>query len=317
MRIVVYAPGEETAVRACQAVFKRAADLEQIMSDYRPDSELMKLCSRAVGKWGRVSRELFYVLQRAQKLASQTSGAFDVTVGNLVQLWRRARQLKKLPSEAELAEARAKTGWQKMNLNVRLRAVRLQTAGMRLDLGGIAKGYACDEALKIFRRRRLPHALIEMGGDIVVGDAPPGQDGWRIDIALDDETTMLTGRQKDGRTGGREEKTVRNPKFTIRNWRDPNSGLRNAAISTSGDTEQFVEIDGVRYSHILDPRTGLGLTTRAMATVTARDGLTSDSLATAACVLGEPEAYGLQRYYRDAEIRVKQVKNDARNSQIK
>lgn len=297
MRIVVYAPDEETAVRACQAVFKRAADLEQIMSDYRPDSELMKLCSRAVGKWVRISRELFYVLQRAQKLASQTSGAFDVTVGNLVQLWRRARQLKKLPSETELAEARAKTGWQKMNLNVRLRIVRLQTAGMRLDLGGIAKGYACDEALKTLRRRRLPHALIEMGGDIVVGDAPPGQDGWRIDIALDDWERGVTSLNRPSFHGVH--------------------GLRNAAVSTSGDTEQFVEIDGVRYSHIVDPRTGLGLTTRAMATVVARDGLTSDSLATAACVLGDPAAYDLKRYYRDVEVRVKQVKNDVRNSQIK
>lgn len=280
MRIVVYAPGEETAVRACQEVFKRAADLEQRMSDYRPDSELMKLCSRAVGKRVRVSRELFYVLQRAQKLASQASGAFDVTVGNFVQLWRRARQLKKLPSGAELAEARAKTGWQKMDLDVRLRTVRLQAAGMRLDLGGIAKGYTCDEALKILRRHRLPHVLIEMGGDIVMGDAPPGQEGWRIEINRGDLTF----------------------------------GLRNAAISTSGDTEQFVEIDGVRYSHIVDPRTGLGLTTRVMATVIARDGLTSDSLATAACVLGEPAAYELKRFYKEVDIRIEQVKEEVRSS---
>lgn len=299
MRVVVFAPNEETAVRACRAVFKRAADLEQMMSDYRPDSELMKVCSRAVRKGVRVSRELFYVLQRAQKLASQTGGAFDVTVGHFVQLWRRARQTKRLPSEAELAQAREKTGWRKMELDARFRTVRLQTADMRLDLGGIAKGYACDEALKILRRQRLPRALIEMGGDIVVGDAPPGQDGWKIDVLSSRGSGIRTPAMGYGaRDSGFE-------KYSI-----PYS-LKNAAVSTSGDTEQFVEIDGVRYAHIVDPRTGLGLTTRAMATVIAPNGITSDSLATAACILGEPAAYELKKHYKNTEIHIRQVRDES------
>jgi thiamine biosynthesis lipoprotein len=287
MRIVVYAPGEEPAVRACQETFKRAADLEQIMSDYRPDSELMHLCQRAVRKSVRVSKELFYILQRAQKLASQTSGAFDVTVGPLVQLWRRARQSKQLPSERERMEAMAKVGWHKLELNVCTRTARLEAEGMRLDLGGIAKGYACDEALRVLRRHRLNRALVEMGGDMVMGDAPPGQDGWKIDL----------------------------PDFGMRNSEFRNGStlkfLKKVAVSTSGDTEQFVEIDGVRYAHIVDPRTGLGLTTRAMATVIAPNGITSDSLATAACVLGESRAYELRRYYRNIDIRVRQVRENA------
>ncbi|MFN3689734.1 MAG: FAD:protein FMN transferase, partial [Fimbriimonadales bacterium] len=240
-RIVVYAREEAQAVRACRAAYARISELEHQMSDYRADSELNRLCQQAVGRWVRVSPELFYVLWRGQKLAQQTNGAFDVTVGALVRLWREARRTGTLPDEATLQAAKARSGYHLLELSLPRRAVRLKTAGMQLDLGGIAKGYACDWALRTLRRHGVPHALIQMGGDIVAGDAPPNEQGWRVALA-EGGTTLL----------------------------------RNAALSTSGSTEQYVEINGVRYAHIIDPRTGLGLTRLLLARVRARDGITAD-----------------------------------------
>ncbi|MCS6923435.1 MAG: FAD:protein FMN transferase, partial [Fimbriimonadales bacterium] len=178
--IIVYAPTEAHAFRACRAAYARISVLEQQMSDYRVDSELNQLCQRAVGRWVRVSPELFYVLWRAQHLARQTQGAFDITLGPLVRLWREARRTGALPDEATLRAAKARSGYHLLELSLRRRAVRLKTEGMQLDLGGIAKGYACDHALRALRQHGIRHALIQMGGDIVAGDAPPDTSGWRI-----------------------------------------------------------------------------------------------------------------------------------------
>ncbi|MEJ5383876.1 MAG: FAD:protein FMN transferase [Fimbriimonadales bacterium] len=267
--IVVYAAQEAQAVEACRAAYTRISELEQQMSDYRVDSELNLLCRDAVGRWRRVSRELFYVLWRAHRLAQQTDGAFDPTVGALVRLWREARRTGQLPDPQTLQAARARSGYRLMELCLRRRAVRLKVEGMQLDLGGIAKGYACDHALRVLRRYGITRALIQMGGDIAAGDPPPDAPAWRIALAEGGETTLARG-----------------------------------ALSTSGSTEQFVEIGGARYAHIIDPRTGLGLTRLILARVRARDGITADSLATAAAVLGKSGIQRLQRLYKGAQIEV-------------
>jgi thiamine biosynthesis lipoprotein len=272
-RLVVYAPDEARALAACRAAYHRISELEAKMSDYRPDSELMLLCQRAVNRWVRVSRELFYVLWRAQKLAAQTAGAFDITVGPLVQLWREARRTKQLPDEATLNEAKARVGWQKLALSQRRCAARLMRAGMRLDLGGIAKGYACDEALRTLKRFGIRRALVQMGGDLVTGEPPPEQPGWRIEVpGLDGQVQTL--------------------------W------LYRCALATSGSTEQYVEIAGKRYAHLIDPRTGLGLTRLTLARVQAPDGITADSLATAACIVGAEGIDRLKRLYPHTTIEV-------------
>ncbi|MCS7208335.1 MAG: FAD:protein FMN transferase [Fimbriimonadales bacterium] len=267
--MIVYAADEEQAVRACRAAYARISALEERMSDYRIDSELNRLCQRAVGRWVKVSAALFYVLWRAQKLARQTDGAFDPTVGPLVRLWREARRTAQLPDAARLRAAQACSGYRLMELSVARRAVRLQRAGMQLDLGGIAKGYACDHALRTLRRFGITRALVQMDGDIVAGDAPPDTKGWRIALPEGGDTL-----------------------------------LANAALSTSGSTEQYVEIDGTRYAHIIDPRTGLGLTRLVMARVRAPDGITADSLATAAAVLGAVHAKRLETLYRGVQVEV-------------
>jgi thiamine biosynthesis lipoprotein len=182
-RLVLYAPDESTGNRAAQAAFRRVAELDGIMSDYRATSEIMQLCKKAGGDPVPVSSELFAVLDRAQEVAQRTDGAFDVTIGPVVRLWRLARRTQRLPPADELAAARALVGWQLVKLDPKKRTVQLTRPGMLLDLGGIGKGYAADEVLAVLRKHNITRALIAAGGDVGVGDPPPGEPGWRVGIA--------------------------------------------------------------------------------------------------------------------------------------
>jgi len=259
-RIVLYAPDKPTADQAARAAFGRIKQLNDILSDYDTDSELSRLSQTAgSGRAVQVSADLWFVLKRAQELAQRTDGAFDVTVGPVVSLWRKARREKKLPDPAKLAEALKAVGYRKLVLDPQRHAARLLVPYMRLDLGAIAKGYAVDAALKVLRARGVTRALVSGGGDMVAGDAPPGKRGWRIELAPLDVTNAPPVR------------------FV---W------LANAGLATSGDLFQHLEIDGKRYSHIVDPHTGIGLTDHSLVTVIAPDGITADGLSTAISVLG-------------------------------
>jgi thiamine biosynthesis lipoprotein len=258
-RLVLFAPTEARAEQAARAAFARIEQLENIMSDYRASSELMRLCARAGQGPTPVSPDLMRVLSRADEIARRSGGAFDVTVGPVVALWRKARKEGKLPAVSELEAARRLVGWRNVALDRARRTVTLAAPGMKLDLGGIAKGYACDAALAEMRRRGIASAMAEMGGDLAVGAPPPGKRGWRI--------------------------AVPNAQGTP----DAEMDLSRCAVSTSGSSEQFVEFAGVRYSHIVDPATGLGLTSPISVTVIAPTGELSDGLSTAISVLG-PEA---------------------------
>jgi thiamine biosynthesis lipoprotein len=256
-RIVLYAADESSAREAARAAFSRVAALDDCMSDYKPDSELMRLCAKAGGDPVPVSPELFTVLTKAQQVAEKSDGAFDVTVGPVVRLWRLARRTQRLPDADKLAKARALVGYRNVRLDPANHTVQLLKPGMQLDLGGIAKGYAADEALAVLKKHGITSALVAAGGDIAVSGPPTGKDDWDIAIAPLD----------------RDEPA-------------PHLLLHDAAVSTSGDAEQYVEIGGVRYSHIVDPRTGIGLTGRSEVTVVAKHGIDSDSLTKVAAVLG-------------------------------
>ena len=280
-QILVYASDRETAHKAATDAFARIASLNATMSDYDKASELMRLCAKAGGPPVPVSAELFFVLSRAQEVSRQSGGAFDVTVGPVVKLWRKARKQRKLPDADKLAEARALVGWRNVRLDADQRTVQLLKAGMQLDLGGIAKGYAADEALAVLKKHGLERALVAAGGDIAVAAPPPDADGWKIAIAT------LPGEKDPGRLI-----------------------LHHAAVSTSGDAEQFVEIDGKRYSHIVDPRTGLGLVGRMSATVVARRGIDSDSLTKVVAVLGAEKGVKIIEANEGASARMVRKKGE-------
>jgi FAD:protein FMN transferase len=272
VRLVLHAASSEAARLAAASAFDRIAVLDRMMSDYRDDSELRRLDARPL-EWIPASPELFAVLTRAVEIAQATGGAFDPTVAPLVALWREARKAGRLPERSRLEAARALVGWRDIQFDSSRRAIRLGRPGMRLDLGGIAKGYILQDALRTLRDHGVPSALLEAGGDIVVGDAPPGRPGWRIDTPSAD------------------------PAFT-----DRAAKLSNAALATSGPTAQFIEIDGVRYSHVVDPRTGLGVTSHVVARVIAEDAATADALATALTVVGPEGADTIVRRFLGVRI---------------
>jgi thiamine biosynthesis lipoprotein len=275
-RIVVFAKDEGAAREATKAAFARVAQLNAIMSDYQSTSELMRLCAKAGGGPVKVSGELFYVLSRARRVSRESGGAFDVTVGPVVRLWRRARRTQLLPDPEKLKAARAVVRWKLVELDEKERTVRLAKPGMQLDLGGIGKGYAADEGLAVLARHGLTRALVAAGGDIRVGEPPPGRPGWAVAIAPVDA-------KKEG------------PRYMT---------LSRAAVSTSGDAEQYVEIGGKRYSHIIDPRTGLGLAGRMSATVVAPDGITADSLTKVVAVLGADKGFKVLQTYKGVSGRL-------------
>ena len=258
-RIVVYAPADSIARPAVAAAFERIAQLEDVFSNYRPTSEIGQLQRVKFGAAVAVSPDLLAVMLQADRLWRASDGAFDPTVGPLADLWRASQASLTLPSAAAVDRARDRTGWLHVRIDSVRQVVTLGRDDLSLDFGGIAKGYAGDEALIVLRSRGVTQALVELGGDIVVGDPPPGTKGWVIDGAT------------FGATYGADAQLV----------------LANQAVSTSGDSQQFVEIDGIRYSHIVDPRTGRGLTDSQVVTIIAESGLIADGLSTAVSVLGE------------------------------
>ena len=281
--ITLYARNEATGRSGAEAAFTKIAALDRMMTDYNPESELMRLSRKPAGEPIRVTDELFAILQKSQRVAEVSDGAFDVTIGPVVRQWRRTRRTGVLPAPEALTRARAAVGWQKLRLDPHNQTVTLTVPDMQLDLGGIAKGYAADQALAVLQAQGLPRALVAASGDIAIGDPPPGKRNWRVAM---------------GKLDGNEGQPARI------------LFLHNAAVSTSGDAEQFVEIGGQRYSHIINPHTGVGLTERLQVTVIGHHATDTDAFATATSVLGVERGVALLKSQPDLEGIFVQKKGD-------
>jgi len=264
-RILVYASDALAAQKAAMAAFDRVEELEDIMSDYREGSEVMRLCRVAVGTPQVVTPDLFYVLQNALRISKLSDGAFDVTIGPVVQVWREAKKKKQLPDTAALTKARQLVGYENVVLDSAARTVELKIPNMKIDLGGIGKGYAADQALEVLKSRGFGTALVQGGGEVVVGDSPPGKSGWKIAIRKPDPADPDA------------------PGYLV---------LHHKGISTSGDAFQYLEVNGQRYSHIINPADGMGLKDSPAVTIVARNGITADALATALDIM--PVTAGLK-----------------------
>ncbi len=263
----VYAEDEAAGQRACQAAFKRIAELNMVLSDYEPDSELSRLSAGSGTGKVPVSPELLTVLVQAKSIAEQTEGLLDPTAGPVIRVWRKVRTTKQLPDQNTIAESLKHVGYSNLRLDESRREVELTLDDMRLDLGAIAKGYVGDEAIKCLRELGYPIAMFEAGGDMVFGDPPPGEEGWLVKPAYDGL---------------------------------PELRLANTAAAISGNTVQFVEIDGKSYGHIIDPRTGYPITTRHVCLVAAASGLSADPLATLGTIMDETAYYKLlEAHYPD------------------
>lgn len=250
----MFAPEGATAERAANRAFSRMDSLEKLFSDWDPSSEVGKL-TKVEGR-KQVSGDLWEVLSLSIKIAEGTGGAFDPTVGPAVRLWRRARRLGELPRPENVEAALRRMGWE--NLEVGDSPwINLKVSGMRLDLGGVGKGFALDAMLETLTEEGIESALVDGGGDLAASGPPPGQKGWRVRVAPP--------------TGTGEGRRLL---------------LAHGAVATSGTRFQNFEVNGKSWSHLLDPRTGMALDFEIQATVVAPSGALADALASAACVLG-------------------------------
>lgn len=259
--ITVYADDSLALLPIIEKAYLRVDILNQIFSDYLDSSEINTVCHNAK-IWQPISDDLHHILKISEKANQMSGGAFDITVGHIVKTWRKARKTKRMPDAATLQAALQKTGFKNIEIDKNLPQMRLHTAEVLLDFGGIVKGYAAQEVVDILTKNGFPYCLIDAGGDLVAGKKPRlGQTefgGWKIGISLPDSDKKMM------------------PHFL---------SIENQAVATSGDMYQFFEHKGKRYSHIVNPKTGLGLTHQRNVTVIAPDGATADWLATACSIL--------------------------------
>ncbi len=247
-----------------QSLFARASELERICSRFDPASALSRLNAQAGRGAQRVPPELARLLAMSVGYARRTDGAFDVTLGPLFELWSEAGRRNRLPDRAELASARARVGSAKIRVRREEGTAELLAEGMSLDLGGIAKGFALDTLEAMLRERGVDSALLSFGQSSVQAlGAPSGEPGWRV----------LLRDAEDGFAGVLT--------------------LRDQALSVSGSLGQSFEIEGRRYGHVLDPRSGQPLVTRRLAAVVARSGTQAEALSKGLLVLGEADGIAL------------------------
>lgn len=258
--ITCYGTDGAAAKAAADEAFVKGEEINAIASDYIPESELMQL-SQKIGGPVKVSPLMAELLDASFEMAKSTEGTFDPTLGPLTRLWRETRRSEKLPSDNILAAAKAKCGWQDVVWDKEAGTILLKKPGMQLDLGGIAKGFTAEKMFEVMEKRGFPQTIIAAGGDLRLGDPPPGRTAWRVGL----------------QTFNPEE-----PEEVVE--------LKNCSVSTAGDLHQFVEIEGKRYSHIIDPKTGLGITGKVAVSVIAPHGVICDGLDTAACVIGADKA---------------------------
>jgi FAD:protein FMN transferase len=274
--IQVVAADAEQAGPALDAAFAALTQANNLFSSHLPTSEISRL-NAAEGEPRHLSAQTLALLGRALELGEQTGGAFDITAGPLIRLWKAAIRSGKLPSEADREAARKRVGYHQVALDRAASRARL-VPGMSLDLGGIAKGFAVDAAVAALRGRHLSGGIVDAGGDgYAMGTRPDGAP-WRIGIQ---HPRSVPGN--------------RLPEVLL---------LSDRAYATSGDYEQYTEIDGVRYHHVIDPRTGEPAHTAVSVTVVASDCTTADALATALLVLGPEDGIALVETLRDVECMI-------------
>ncbi|MDI6401449.1 FAD:protein FMN transferase [Balneolaceae bacterium ANBcel3] len=284
-RIVLYHHDSNIAKAAADSAFRKGELLNSILSDYLPDSELNRLVQTA-GKDTAVvvSSHLFELVATAIEVSEETHGAFDLTVRPLTRLWREVRNSPnpKLPSQADLQARADCVGYQDIHLNSVTKGILLSNPCTELDAGGIGKGYAAGKMGEILRSFGIDSFFINAGGDLLAGAPPPGEQGWNI---------AISAHHPDGTP------------------RPIPVQLSHTALSTSGDLYQFVEIDDVRYSHIIDPKTGMALKDRRTVTVIGPDPTRVDAYSTALSVIPAEKAVRFMDNIPDYHVYIERIRD--------
>lgn len=282
--ISIFANDSAKAAQTAASAFHCADSLNAIFSDYIDSSELNRLnATSGQNSYVPVSEALFDILKYSLAAARLSGGSYDISMGPVVKLWRNARKEKALPNRDSLKMALRKVGYQYIHLNEVQKSVWLEKKGMLLDLGGLGKGYVAQAALNVIQLKGFKSAMVNAGGKIAIGEAPPGRNGWRIGITVPEEKEELM------------------PHLLL---------LKSTSVATSGDIYQHLDVNGKRYSHIIDPKTGLGITWQRNVTVIAKDGTISDWLATACSVLSEKKSFQLIKKFPGAALLISEMKDD-------
>ena len=281
--IILYSGNSARATLLAGQCFNLVDSFVFIFSDYIDSSELSKLSAAAGSSLSvSISPAMFDILLQSKKAFDKSEGAFDITIGPLSKLWRKSRKAKQFPADDTVQAIKKLIGFNKLILDTINKKVTLTQPGMKLDLGGIAQGYIAQKVIDFLHSQNINHALVNASGDIVMSGAPPGLNGWTIGINLPERTDELLSR-------------------TLL--------IQQKAVTTSGDAYQFTEHGGKKYSHIIDPRTGYGVTWQRNVTAIANDGTTADWLATACSILSIKKAKRLAAAL-GAEVLIAEIKKD-------
>jgi thiamine biosynthesis lipoprotein len=260
--IYLYAQDSQQAEASFEVAFDEVERLEEALSNYRATSELSRINRLAAHQAVTTDPEVFALLEASLAYSHQTGGAFDVTVGPLMRAWGFFRGQGRYPADDELRAARENAGFGKVHLDPAARTVRFARPGVELDLGAIGKGYAVDRTVKVLRDAGVEAALVDAGSSTLYAmNAPPGKNGWTVRVPQP----------------GDRSKTV----ATV--------NLRNESLSTSGNYENFFQLDGRRYCHVIDPRQGMPVQGVLQTTLITSDNTASDALSNAMFVLGFEE----------------------------
>lgn len=289
VRVTLWTDDEERAAAAKRAVFDEFDRVDKLMSSWQEGSDVAKINAAAgTGAWTAVDPEVFDVIDRAQKMSRRTGGAFDVTVGSYRGLWKFDQDRDgTIPAPADVAARKRLVNYRDVQLDRRRKAVRLRKKGQRITLGGVAKGYAVDRAIALLHQMNFVDFIIQAGGDLYAG-GKKGARFWTVGI--------------------RDPRGAREQSFAV-------TQIHNKTFSTSGDYERSVIKDGVRYHHILDPKTGRPATRSRSVTVMADSAMTADMWSTALFVIGPAKGLplvdrtaGIEAVFVDAQNEVKSSK---------
>lgn len=295
-KATLYSKDQDQADSAIAAAWKRVEAINSALSDYIPESEL-NLLSRSSGssQWIPLGEDLKVVLDRSDQISIQSFGAFDVTVGPLTKIWRRASRRGQIPDRGSVDLALGSVGYDKIKWNAARDSVLLESQDMRLDLGGIAKGFAAEQALMVLKKQGIHRAIIDAGGDLVVGAPPPGELGWEVGLlSYSKEARIPESRFPSGENS--RNKDLPPARQSLR--------IAHGSVASSGDLFQFLEVDGVRYSHILDPRSGLALTDEGRVNLIACSGMDADALASALSVMNPEEGLEMLKQFPGTEAQI-------------
>lgn len=280
--IIFYHTDSAQAGIIANECFALIDSFNNIFSDYSPLSEVGRVTIYTPLKAVKVSNELYEMIVLSKRAWKKSHKTFDITIGALTQLWRKAKTEKKFPSKEEIKLARANTGFKYLGYDLFTKTISFTKRGIRLDFGGIVPGYLAQKIIDLLKNKNINCALADASGDIVVSDPPPGKKGWTIAINLPESENEV--------------------------W-DKKLQLGNVAVSTSGDVYRYIMHDGKKYSHIIDPRNGYGITSQRNVTVITKNGAEADWLAKACSILPVKRSLRLAKKHK-AEVLIAILKNE-------